>query len=239
MPPADKDNTPPAAKSAESTRSIYLSGSANIVNQGGSINIGTYINQAPLSMETLAPPRPGPTKAPSVLSLYMTDFRGKGSGGGIVTDLEGSEKLFFVSREEPALFFWKVISDYGNQSSFLVIYIPSSSWTYQICEFVSGAYKGYFQSSYKVISHTAGGISSDDGSKVVPTGRVFIYHEDPFSPQQLGKLFDLCESRGLRPEFRGQSHALAAWSAIRAGDAPPPDEYELVGGSPRWVSGPR
>jgi hypothetical protein len=43
------------------------------------------------------------------------------------------------------------------------------------------------------------------------TGRIFIYHEDDLSTEQLGSLITLYKSHGLTPDFRGPNYREIKW----------------------------
>lgn len=172
---------------------------------------------------------------PTVLSLFMTDFKGKGSGGGISLSSDGRDDLTLKNDAKLRIFF-QVNEDYGNRSKFLSFYIQSSPQTYEAIELLAATYRKYLNATIKV---EEGGVASSSVTKtreLVFTGRVFIYHEDTLSLSELGKLSDLYQSHGLSPKFLTTPYALSVWESIRSGSSKPPAKYELRDGIPQKVA---
>jgi hypothetical protein len=67
-------------------------------------------------------------------------------------------------------------------------------------------------------SEVIGGFSTDSrmtsSHELVFSGRIYIYHEDFFSLQQLASLERLYESKGLSVIFRGQSYMFSVWGGV-------------------------
>jgi hypothetical protein len=59
---------------------------------------------------------------PSILSLFMTDFAGKGSGGGIVL-LGGAHAELTLPDDTKLEIFYNIIQDFGSRSKFITFYI--------------------------------------------------------------------------------------------------------------------
>jgi hypothetical protein len=177
-----------------------------------------------------------PTPMPSLLSLFMTDFKGKGkgSGGGVVLAIDGYSDL--TRKDATFRFFYQVIEDFGSNSKFISFYIPSSPYAYEAIEYLVTGYKLYINPPLQADSggsYTPAITKSED---LVFTSRIFLYCEDTFTLPQLGKLAERYEQEKLKPEFRTTSYALAVWDSIRTGNAVAPPQYEIRDGLPRMVS---
>lgn len=177
-----------------------------------------------------------PTAMPSLLSLFMTDYKGKGSGGGISLSSDGRDDLTLKNDTKLRIFF-QINEDYGNRSKFMSFYIQSSPQTYEAIEFLAATYRKYLNATLNVEEGGVASSSVTKTSELVFTGRVFIYHEDTLSLSELGKLSDLYQSRGLSPQFLTTPYAISVWESIRSGSSKPPARYELRDGIPRKVGG--
>ena len=186
-------------------------------------------------IETSAKSSANPSAIPSILSLFMTDFKGKGSGGGISLSSDGRDDLTLKNDVKLRIFF-QINEDYGNRSKFLSFYIQSSPHTYEAIEFLATRYRKYLNATPNM--EEGGGASSSvtKTSELVFTGRVFIYYEDTLSLSELGKLSDLHQSNGLSPQFLTTPYALTVWQGLRSGSGKHPAKYELRDGIPRKVA---
>lgn len=173
---------------------------------------------------------------PSILSLFMTDFQGKGSGGGVSLYVDAYADLTFQDHTKLRLLY-KVIQDYGSRSKFAIFYVPSSPHTYDAIEFLSSGHKQYIDLPFGADTGSAHSPSITKTSELVFTGRLFIYHEDTLTLSQLGKLAETYEKEKVNPEFRTTSYALAVWDSIRSGIITPPPRYEIKDGLPQKVGG--
>ena len=176
-----------------------------------------------------------PTKVPlmpSLLSLYMTDFKSKGSGGGVSIHADAYADLTFPNNEQ-LRFFYSVNEDHGSRAKFMSFYIPDSQRTYEAIEFLATGYKQYISLPIGFETGGAHSPSSTRSDELIFTGRVFIYHEKSLTLSQLGKLADIYANQHLTPEFRSTSYALSVWESITHGNTKPPAEYELRDGIPQ------
>lgn len=169
---------------------------------------------------------------PSLLSLFMTDFRGKNSGGGLGLNLDGFAELTFDPSAKLRIFY-TVIEDYGSQSKFVSFYIPQSSSAYEAIKFLATGYKEYLEVPLLAEVGSAHSLSVTKSSDLLFTRRIFIYHENHLTLSQLGELNTLYEKENIRPEFRSSPYALAVWESIRSGSVKPPPKYEIKDGLPR------
>jgi hypothetical protein len=184
-----------------------------------------------------AKPPEVPTAMPSLLSLYMTDFKGKGSGGGVSLSSDLYTELTFKNNTILRIFY-QIHDDYGNRSKFLSFYIPPSPHTYEAIEFLATGYKKHLNLPIKLESGDTSSPSVTKSSELVFTGRVFIYYETTLTLSELGKLDDVYRKQGLSPRFYTTPYALSAWESIRSGNAKPLPKYELRDGIPRKVADP-
>lgn len=147
---------------------------------------------------------------PRLKDLFETDFRGHSIGGLAVQIDCGTEVVLTTGEKEKKVeVLFKIIQDFGSHSQFLTVYIPESSDTFILCEFVAKQHKQWLQDMPIGLEvGGASGVPSND-KDLLFTGRVYVYHETAMTLSQLGKLDDLYKELGLRPEFRGKSYALA------------------------------
>lgn len=170
-----------------------------------------------------AKPKANP-KMPSLLSLFMTDFKNKGYG---LTLLFQAYSDFTFSDNSQLRVFINTIEDHENRSKFCCFYIQSSRYTFDAIKYIATECKKFLDLPVGVESGGENTLTRTRSDELVFTGRVFIYHEDTLTLPQLGKLAEAFEQRGLAPEFRSTPHALSVWSAIRAGRTKEPLEFEL------------
>jgi hypothetical protein len=177
--------------------------------------------------------RPSLPPMPSLLSLFMTDFMNKGSGGGITLLGNAYAELTF-SGDTNLRILYNIVQDFGSRSKFIIFYIPSSQHTYDAIEFLADGYKQYINTTMPYSESGGEGVQSfTKSSELIFTGRIFIYYENPLTVAQLGKLAELYNQHGVSPEFRSTQYALAVWNSIRSGDAKAPPQYELHDNLPR------
>lgn len=177
---------------------------------------------------------------PSLLSLFMTDLQ---PSEGMTWNASVEITIRVGDREVIIPIFYNIYDDTNANAKYLAFYIPAihikgaqpSVHSYSIAEEIAEKYpqwiKDIQENRWAVIKST--GSSSSDSTKDIPfSGRIFIYHADDFSIEQLAALQKLFRKHGATVQFRGMDYATAAWTAIRAGDAKPPPSYVLKNGYP-------
>lgn len=167
---------------------------------------------------------------PSLLSLFMTDFAGKGSGAGACAQLSCYVD-FTINEVETCRIFYNLIHDYGSRSKFIAFYVPRSKYTFEICKSLAEVYNQYLDIPIEIESGNAFHPVPTKAGELVFTGRIFIYYEVALSLAQLGEIGTIFESQNINAEFRGDSYALAVYTSIRAGNVKPPKHYEIKDGA--------
>jgi|SRR5450759_4551944 hypothetical protein len=104
--------------------------------------------------------------------------------------------------------------DFSANAEFLCIYVPSFVNAYIVLqsfpslvsqlrtELKSGPSMEFSEGLYQDMHHS---------NALKFTGRIFIYHEDDLSTEQLGSLITLYKSHGLTPDFRGPNYREIKW----------------------------
>jgi hypothetical protein len=177
---------------------------------------------------------PQSRELPSLLSLFMTEFVGKGSGG-LSAVWRGYSDITLPDQTTSRVLF-NVVEDHNSMSKFLALFVPQSPKTFDICSDLSKHYINYLKPPLGIRTGAAHLMSETDSKDVVFTGRVFLYFETGMSISQLGKLEEAFQQNGARVEFRSTSYAMDVFNAIRAGDGKPPPRFELKDGLPVEVS---
>ena len=106
--------------------------------------------------------------------------------------------------------------DFPGKSKFLGYFIPMSPDSYGVCTFMAGEYmktiRG-FESKASVIGGNVAEFSSTHQEELKFTERIYIYHEDSFTHQQLADLERLYQSKGLSVVFRGPAYLMLKWKS--------------------------
>jgi len=154
------------------------------------------VNMEPASMatdETLP--------LPTLRQLFDTDFDNVANlfcaGGDAKVNVEetaGVKKEISVG--------YLYCFDYAAKAKFAVFHIPSTSQTYEVCGYIADNYAKFLPlgTESEVKSQGQDAMSSKDFPF---SGRVFIYHENTLSHQQLAQLEQTYAQNKLSPVFRG------------------------------------
>jgi len=119
-----------------------------------------------------------------------------------------TEKFIIISEKE--------YLDFAGKSKFLGYYIPSSTDTYQIIEYLSDFYKTTLDEFDKKTETQAGHVAEShmtSSRDLVFSGRIYIYHVTFLSLQERAALERLYESKGLSVIFRGNEYLLFIWES--------------------------
>jgi len=112
-----------------------------------------------------------------------------------VTDVQTKETINITA---------KLYFDFMAKSKFMSFYIPRSPHTYQSCYNLVDNYETIMQ-DIELGGEVLGGLANEQTSsrELIFSGRIYIYHEDTLSLQQLTTLGGLYQSKGLSVVFRG------------------------------------
>ncbi len=107
----------------------------------------------------------------------------------------------------------RVYFDHDANSKFLSFYIPRCPDSFTACASLARDYKIALDESanVKMIAKHAGDATHTDSTDLSFSGRIFLYHEDTLSLEQLGALEILYKSKSLAPQFRGHDWTTARW----------------------------
>ena len=104
--------------------------------------------------------------------------------------------------------------DFSSRSKFLGYYIPSSFYAYDLIRIFSDIYTEtikHFDSGAKVKAWYRSDLTQTSQKELVFSGRIYIYHEDMLSLQQLAELERIYKSKNLSVIFRGHSYLISEW----------------------------
>ena len=108
--------------------------------------------------------------------------------------------------------------DFQGKSKFLGYYIPPSGLSdnsYIACKLILDEYKNtmnHLESNTVIVGGFTGDSQQTSSKDLLFSGRVYIYHDDMFSLQQLAALEREYQSRGLSVVFRGNEYLVARWN---------------------------
>ena len=135
---------------------------------------------------------------PTLHSMFLLDFNNSFGFNFAPRNLEraGGDPIPIEAR---------LLIDLNSASKFVSFYLADSQSAYEACTFMAGDYEelGGLKLFHMQVQGPAGPIFTD---KFKFTGRVFIYHEDLFTPEQSGELHKLYQGRNLILELRGQEY---------------------------------
>jgi hypothetical protein len=104
--------------------------------------------------------------------------------------------------------------DFESKSKFMGFYIPRSIHSYEVCEYLAGEYRNIMK-RMDLVKVKGGGMPTDSAQTssddLTFSGRIYIYHEDDLSLQQLAALERLYNSKGLSVIFRSHAYMTLRW----------------------------
>lgn len=146
------------------------------------------------------------TKKPNLHGLFDNDFNTllrSGQDRNIGAKSKDGTKEITVKISE------KEYLDFQGKSKFLGYYVPYSPVAYGICEYLPDLFKISME-ELESSAEVKGGFPWDShqtsSRELVFSGRIYIYHENDFTLQQLAALERLYESKGLSVIFRGPAY---------------------------------
>lgn len=177
------------------------------------VSSSTPVSSAPVGQAAPAAPTPvppDPSKIPALYDLYLFDFpRLLNSGRESEFEARGApgEKIRIPFR---------VHMDFESKSKFISVYVPHSRFdyvAYEVCKRLPELYEIYLRDADSILISTRdpADSSSQRSDELVFTGKIFIYHEDEMSLEQLGALEMLFKSKKLLPQFRGPNYVITRW----------------------------
>lgn len=157
-------------------------------------------------------PKKEPFKIPNLHELFDKEFSTlfRSSADRIFGIDDGTKKITIKISEKEYL-------DFQAKSKFIGFYIPSSLYSYRLCESLADEYKATIKDFESVGEFKFGHVAESNitsSRDLVFSGRIYIYHEDNFSLQQLATLERLYESKGLSVIFRGHAYLLSVRDSI-------------------------
>lgn len=105
--------------------------------------------------------------------------------------------------------------DFSGRSKFMGFYIPQSLNTYDVCVAIADNYKtnmNYLESSGTIRAWISGESAQTSSHDLIFSGRIYIYHDDFMTLQQLAKLESLYQSKGLSVVFRSDAYMQSQWN---------------------------
>ncbi|WGJ13556.1 hypothetical protein QEV83_12735 [Methylocapsa sp. D3K7] len=142
---------------------------------------------------------------------FKIDFVARGNGG-VGLGLDGYS-LVPLSNGKDLKLEWRIITDFGSHSRFLVYYIPESAVpTYEVAKLIAGLYQSQLN-AFETTVRTSADHAAKSSTELKFTGRIFVYHEGDMTDAQRAELIALYKTNGLEPEFRSRSYPLAVFDA--------------------------
>ena len=187
-------------------------------------------------------PKPSPKTSasispPSLLTLFMTDFKRR---DGMIWDATADVDIVRGGQKVGSYrLFYKILNDFVANSKFIAFFVPETVETASAMSFLAENYQGYFTDIEKQHWAVAGspGMSDVINTKDLPfSGRLYVYHEAPYSLEQLAAYAKLFREHGATVQFRGPEYIVAVWQSIRAGDVKPLPTYTIIDGIPKETS---
>jgi hypothetical protein len=131
--------------------------------------------------------------------LFLKDFK-ESFGTNFAPRRMADEK-----EETKASIEGRLLLDVNSASKFVSFYVPRSEYAYQACVFLADNYQemGGLNLFHVQMQGPAGPVFTESFKF---SGRVFIYHEDFFSPEQSGDLHRLYREKNLLLELREQGY---------------------------------
>lgn len=95
-------------------------------------------------------------------------------------------------------------ADHTSNTKFLSFYVPHGPDSFAAIAALTKDYKLLLTSStVQMLSQNPGEATFSDSKDLRFSGRVFIYHEDLLTLQQLGQLEGMFKAESVVPQFRG------------------------------------
>jgi hypothetical protein len=153
----------------------------------------------------LAPSKP-PTPKPLTLHyLFEHDFTG-GDYWGFTFLPRNVETQYPDGRKNSVKFQARLFVDQAAATKFVSLYVEQSPYAYNACKYLAGDIENAGGLNLFHME-TQGGMSEPVFSKDFPfSGRVFIYHENLFTPEQSGELHKAYAEKKLILQLKGEEY---------------------------------
>ncbi len=108
---------------------------------------------------------------------------------------------------------WHVCRDFSAGTEFVSFYVPrhDDNDAFETCVALSDSPKlaiDHVNKNITMVVKAPGDATHTDGKTLTFSGRVYIYHEDLLTLEQLGSLETLYKNKGLAIQFRGINYAV-------------------------------
>ncbi|MGO9238487.1 MAG: hypothetical protein ACLP4V_31975 [Methylocella sp.] len=174
-------------------------------------------------------------KCPTLFSLFMTDLQ---PPQGVVWQASTDFEIESGSHKASIRVSYNIMDDFNANAKYMSFYIPSiyvkdtepSTQTFAILESIASTYQQYIkdvQEKRWAVLRTVGSVNSDSTKNVPFSGRIFLYHADDLSIEQLAALQKLYRDHGATAQFRGIDYSLTVWNSIQLGAVKPQPKYEV------------
>lgn len=152
-----------------------------------------------------------PVEIPDLHKLFDKDFPSllKIGADRKIKAIKGTVETFVTISE-------KEYQDYQSKSKFLGYFIPLSPHAYGICEYLTDLYKitmKDLEASHELKFGLTTESNLTSSTDLIFSGRIYIYHENFFTLQDLAALEQLYKSKGLSVIFRGNAYLQSAWDS--------------------------
>lgn len=139
----------------------------------------------------------------NVRQLFLRDFQDLGSGVGFTYGPSLLEKRDGGHIKVES----RLLIDGDSGTKFIAFYVPSDRQAVAVCAFIADHYgKIVNVDGVRAIGEIPGQ-GPLDSRKYQFSRRIFIYHEDVFTPEEAGGLYGLYKERNLLLELRGSAYA--------------------------------
>jgi hypothetical protein len=182
---------------------------------GGGVMIGAALAYAIFVLGKFGAPEIEYYKTPLTLrNLFDTDFNQVKVSGEttftITNRTTGNAVKVVVQRV--------MVLDFNARSRFLAFFVPTSTETFNVCEALASGYHHILEDLDRSVSVMVRSPADTDATEMKDTtfsGRIYIYHEDSLSLQQLASLDTIFKSQGADARFRGQDYLVFHWNEQR------------------------
>ncbi len=177
-------------------------------------------------------------KLPTLLSLFMTDFKGVGGMAAQWTDIA----LRYGSQERKERVQFHVYNDIHKHVRFIAYYIPPSAAAFAIVKYLASHYVDQMNDLTKKVAAAKEGENvsaraAEGFAKNFPfSGTVYVYLDNSLSDTQTAELVELYKEQEADIQFRDFGYVIETWKKIKAGKAVMPPEYRLTDEFPQLVS---
>jgi hypothetical protein len=176
---------------------------------------------------------PDPSNAiePSIITLFMTDFKGDGRG---LKSTSYSDITLSVGAKNTLLtckIFYIVYYDKTNNARHIAVYIPVFQFPQQVIQYASSKIKQWMDDSDKFLigkDKEASWISNTIFDEIV-----YVYVDDSLSPENKSQIAASFSDAKLAYELRSSEYWVGRTIDVRNKVIPMPPKYEIIDGLPQ------